>query len=419
MGPLPEKPDPAPAATDAQLDLITASFHDKGREIATARTAAGGLDFQHEQGVVLVRDPYLEQVRQVVGHRPHQRDDGFIDGVTALSLAAADITEVVPALAEIDRTLGAGVATPNHVLSICPVSPCPATEPEPVAADSPPDPGVCEGGSGTFIYIPDTGLLAGAPPHPWLAGVTGDPDPLLPGPESGPDVIPAYAGHGTFVAGVLRCMAPVSQVHVADDFTIAGALLEDQVVKQLNAALGVYPDIISLSAGATTRGNLPMLGFEAFWRHYQHYKGLVLVAAAGNNGTRRPFWPAAFPQVVAVGAIAADRRSRAYFSDYGSWVDVYAPGERLVNAFATGTYTCREPPYSDQQRQFHGMARWSGTSFAAPLVAGLIAARMSRTGESGRQAADALLAVARAQSLAGVGPVLWPGQTGDGRHAGC
>jgi Subtilase family len=408
----------------AQIDLILHGIPgvENGLEGAAAYPpnweALNDVQYLYRDRSLLVRDADFERVNAIVPIEPAGRE-GRLRGLTLATILDAQTT-VEDACRTVDQALGDGVVTPDHIFYVCATSTCPATEPEQVPLGAPPSPPVATAGScdgaGVHAAVLDSGWLKdAATEHYWLAGVDGD----IENPVQGGRILP-YAGHGTFVAGVLRTMAPRANVRVRMTFEKFGAAYESELVPQVYEELRQEVDIISLDFGTTTRKDIRSLGFEIVGEELRHYPGVALVAAAGNDRTKRRFWPAAFPWAVSVGALSADWQKRAYFSNHGSWVDVFAPGEGLVNAYATGTYICDEPPNAGQHRQFHAMARWSGTSFSTPLVAGLIAARMSGTGESADRAARTLLHRARAQAIAGVGPVLLPGQAcGHHRDRGC
>jgi len=431
----------------AQLGLIldslegAAAFPDRDR---WGEEDVDDVDYLYRRHTILVREQdadrlvdALERIFEPGGdYVPAEGARQVFDRqrVTA-GVLRVTMPEGLPPVPEVLRLLDEdglhGVGRIESVLYVCPHA-CPATEPVPVperTVNPFPPPGLdarCPGhctprlgcdGEGVFVSVVDTGLVRDvAKKHPWLVGVQGgDEDPI-----GGDGNLRAYAGHGTFVAGCLRCAAPKASVFVEKAFELradgsfpesaAGAIFETDLAPRLEHALDQSPDVLVFTFTTSNRQDRSLLTFdEIYERRIRYLKGLVVVAPAGNDGERRLMWPAAYHWVVSVGALSASWRDRAHFSNFGGWVDVFAPGEDLVNAFPEGTYVSKEPPVGER-REFHGMAQWSGTSFSTPIVAGLIAARISATGENGQQAAESLLRLARSQAIPGVGAALYPGQ---------
>ena len=157
--------------------------------------------------------------------------------------------------------------------------------------------------------------------------------------------------------------------------------------------------VVNLSLGGYTQNDVPPTALAVA---LAQYPDVVMVAAAGNNQQARKFWPAAFPfpQVVAVGAVDTSQGTPALaaFSNFGSWVDIYAPGVHIQSTYLKAEWKL---PTDPAPRFIDGYAYWSGTSFAAPQIAALIAAQIPAAG-SARAAATAVLATATQQSLGAV-----------------
>jgi thermitase len=165
-------------------------------------------------------------------------------------------------------------------------------------------------------------------------------------------------GHGTHVAGIIA-----SETNNREG--VAGITWFNQImpIKALNSegygssfdvAKGIIwavdhgAQIINLSLGNYQPSELLQ---EAV--RYAYERGVVIVAASGNDNSSQPSYPAAYPEVLSVGAITSDG-SRAEFSNYGAYLDVVAPGTNIPSTFV-----------------HHRYAALSGTSMAAPHVSAL------------------------------------------------
>lgn len=169
-------------------------------------------------------------------------------------------------------------------------------------------------------------------------------------------------GHGTHVAGIAAASTD-NRIGVAGTCPGCrllavkldgdGLITTTDLVRGINWAIGRRADVINLSLGGGGFSRPEADAVAKAWR-----RGVVIVAAAGNERTNRRTYPAAYRQVIAV---AATTRSdaRARYSNYGSWVDVAAPG----GTSGTGGI------YSTLPSGRYGYL--SGTSMAAPFVSGV------------------------------------------------
>jgi thermitase len=161
--------------------------------------------------------------------------------------------------------------------------------------------------------------------------------------------------HGTFVAGILAAVAPRATIMPLRAFDDAGNTDLFTIAKAIRYARQNGATVIDMSFGTLTDSKVIKEAID-----YAKAGNVVLVASAGNNNTSAKQYPAAYSGVIAVAATdLLDRK--ASFSNYGSYVFADAPGVNMLSALPDGKY---------------GVA--SGTSFSAPIVAGMAALIRSR-----------------------------------------
>lgn len=210
------------------------------------------------------------------------------------------------------------------------------------------------------IAIVDTGIDLS---HPDLSGK------LVPGYDFvNQDANPQDdQGHGTHCAGIaaastnngigvagIASNCKLMPVKVLDS---GGSGYLSDVADGITWAVQNGAKVVSLSLGGSSGSQALSDAIDYAWNN-----GAVVVAAAGNNGWTSPAYPAYYANAIAVASTdQIDQRSS--FSNYGSWVDVAAPGSSIYSTFLGGGY-----------------GYMSGTSMACPGVAGLAGLVFSRLG---------------------------------------
>jgi flagellar hook assembly protein FlgD len=179
-------------------------------------------------------------------------------------------------------------------------------------------------------------------------------------------VAAAATGNGVGIAGAGRNSSLLA-VKVAD---VTGRIFTDDLAAGIVWAVDHGADVVNLSLGGPTSDRLEKAAVA-----YAEAHDVLVVAAAGNEGSSAKQFPAALPGVLAVGATSSNGAVRAPFSSYGSWVDLAAPGRSIVVATPGGGYEVAD-----------------GTSYSAPLVSGSAALLAAyRPGRSAAELQQALI----------------------------
>jgi thermitase len=172
-------------------------------------------------------------------------------------------------------------------------------------------------------------------------------------------------GHGTHVTGIAGALTDNGkgvaggcfdcELLIAKVMGRIGFTTDSRIVKGINWSANHGADVVNLSLGGSGDSSVLRTAVD---RAYG--RGALVVAAAGNEGTNVPQYPAAYSKVIAVSATTADGRL-ARFSSRGDWVDLAAPGTDILSTRMSGGYD-----------------RMSGTSMSAPFVSGLAGLLASR-----------------------------------------
>lgn len=159
-------------------------------------------------------------------------------------------------------------------------------------------------------------------------------------------IVAAGTGNGEGIAGVVW-YGRVMPIKVLDG---NGQGFDADIAEGITWAADHGAKVINLSLGGTQ--DSPALADAV---KYAAGKGVVIVAASGNYGDDTTVYPAAYPEVLAVGA-TDNAANLTDFSSSGDWVDIAAPGFDITSTYPDDQY-----------------ATASGTSFAAPITAGVAA----------------------------------------------